>query len=490
MTRYAYILIITIFISCCTKAGTTGPGDQPEIINSKKYRIETGVALENLLDKLLPGDTVLFAEKNWNNEQLIIDISGKPGAPVVFMGEVPGKTIFTGNSTLKIAGDYLVICDIAFHNGVPTASGSIIEFRSGTREASYCRLTNVSILNYNPVNKDLDTKWISLYGTHNRVDHCSLTGKFNAGATFVVWLDAIPDYHIIDHNYFGPRPSLGVNGGETIRIGTSDWERYSSNCIVEYNLFEACDGEIEIISSKSVGNIYRYNNFTNCEGTLTLRHGSDCLVYGNFFFGNLNKNCGGIRLIGPGHIVYNNYLENLTGTEYRAAICLANGVPNSPANRYRQVENATVGYNTIINCREPFAIGAGKDSEKSLAPINSQIENNIIISAGNYPVVKTYDSATGVTFKGNLTDASTIGVSPSTGFLIATLPMARYESLIRPIFGNPAKDASVSGRFDTLSSDIDGHVRPAIPKDVGSDQVSNNPVIRKPVTRNEAGTSY
>ena len=35
--------------------------------------------------------------------------------------------------------------------------------------------------------------------------------------------DAPPNYHLISHNYFGFRPALGVNGGETIRVGTSEW---------------------------------------------------------------------------------------------------------------------------------------------------------------------------------------------------------------------------------------------------------------------------
>lgn len=115
------------------------------------------------------------------------------------------------------------------------------------------------------------------------MDHCYFVGKNHSGTLLVVWMDSSPDFHTIDHNYFGYRPEYGANGAETIRIGTSDWSMYNSNCIVEYNYFEECDGEIETISNKSCENIYRYNTFYRTAGTLTLRHGNRCEVYGNFF---------------------------------------------------------------------------------------------------------------------------------------------------------------------------------------------------------------
>jgi poly(beta-D-mannuronate) lyase len=47
----------------------------------------------------------------------------------------------------------------------------------------------------------------------------------------------------------------------------------NSRTVVEHNLFQECNGEIEIVSSKSCENTYRYNTFLNCEGAVTLRHG-------------------------------------------------------------------------------------------------------------------------------------------------------------------------------------------------------------------------
>ncbi len=454
------------------------------------YRVSSKSEFDTAVAAVLPGDTVLLAAQEWNDVELEFKGEGNEVAPIVFGAETPGETVFIGNSRIEMSGNWLVVRDFVFRNGEVTSEGSIVAFRTNTTTfAHHCRLTNVTIEDYNPENGSLDTKYVSLYGTHNRVDHCSFSGKTNAGATFVVWLDETPDYHLIDHNYFGPRKDLGENGGETIRIGTSDWESYNSNCVVEYNLFEECDGEIEIISNKSVGNHYRYNTFDNCEGTLTLRHGSDCYVYGNFFFGNDQKNCGGIRVIGPGHRVYNNYLENLEGTSYRAAICLMNGVPNSPANRYRQVDDARVGFNTIVNCKEPFAIGAGVSAELSLAPINSFIENNLIVSKEGRDLVNEYSSAGGITWKGNYTDAEDIGIS-ADGFVQTDLPMVLDERMQVPSSQNPCLGAAVSGVFDTLSVDIDGQSRPETAKDVGCNQLSEDPQTIFPLTKEEVGANY
>ena len=73
----------------------------------------------------------------------------------------------------------------------------------------------------------------------------------------------------------------GENGGETMRLGYSYQSMFVSRTTVEDNLFTQCDGEIEIISSKSCENVYRHNTFRDCEGTLTLRHGNRCVVDGN-----------------------------------------------------------------------------------------------------------------------------------------------------------------------------------------------------------------
>ena len=118
--------------------------------------------------------------------------------------------------------------------------------------------------NYNNPERFESDYWVGIYGKNNRFDHNYLTGKRNHGVTLAVRLNteaSRENHHRIDHNYFGHRPILGANGGETLRVGTSHYSLTNSNTVVEYNYFDRCNGEHEIISSKSCQNIYRHNTF-------------------------------------------------------------------------------------------------------------------------------------------------------------------------------------------------------------------------------------
>src|SRR5262249_53093717 len=158
-------------------------------------------------------------------------------------------------------------------------------------------------------------------------------------------------------NHFGPRPPLGFNGGETIRVGTSNVSRNVSRTLVENNLFEKCDGEVECISNKSCENVYRHNTFLGCSATLCLRPGDRCLVEGNFFLGEHVRGSGGVRIIGEGHRVVNNFLTGLEGDEARSAIALTNGVPDSSLDGYFQVKDVVVAFNTMVGNKSNIAIG-------------------------------------------------------------------------------------------------------------------------------------
>ena len=245
--------------------------------------------------------------------------------------------LLTGLSRLRIAGAWVVVDGLTFTNGY-VSSGDVIGFQETTFNlASFSRITNCAIIHYNPPNGMLDTKWVSLYGFSNRVENCYFVGKTNLGTTLVVWVDTDankPGYHYVGRNYFGPRPPLGVNGGEAIRVGTSDVSLNNSRTTVEYNFFERYNGDAEIISSKSCENVYRFNTFVECEGALSLRHGNRCTVEGNFFFGGLKPLTGGVRVVGEDHLVYNNYFADLTGTSARSPVSIMQGLVNTPLSGY------------------------------------------------------------------------------------------------------------------------------------------------------------
>ncbi|UXX78578.1 polysaccharide lyase 6 family protein [Reichenbachiella carrageenanivorans] len=432
------------------------------------------------------GDTIFLTNGTWSDVVLNFYATGTSDNPIVLTAQTPGEVILSGSSRLKIYGEHLVVRDLDFQKG-STSGDAIVEFRKSSDElAQNCRLTNSRILNYNPATDAIDYKWVSMYGSNNRVDHCHFDGKNNEGALLVVWLTGQANHHRIDHNYFANIPSLGRNGGETIRVGTSTNSMTESRTIVEYNLFEACDGEIEIISNKSGFNIYRYNTFRNNDGTLTIRHGNDCEVYGNFFFGGKNKSSGGVRIIGERHKVYNNYFQDLSGTGYRAAISMMNGVPDAALNSYFQVKNAEVLNNTLVDCEEPFAIGEGSDSEKTLAPLDCVIANNIAIRTTGSKAITYTDTPVNMTYESNYITGN-VGISDA-GIVNEDPGLELTDGHWRANSSSAITDAEARA-VSYLDLDIDGQARDENP-DIGCDEVADSEITNFPLSQEDVGFDW
>lgn len=468
--------LLAIFLSCFALAA-----------NATNYVVHSAEELANL-GSLSAGDTVKMAEGIWLDENLLFTGTGTASKNIVLTVDKKDATILSGSSTLNIFGEYLHVDGLRFEDGALSEGSHVVAFRqSGTKYANNCRISNTTIKNYNPTDKNVDYKWLSIYGKNNRVDHCYLDNKEHSGTTMIVWLDKTnPELsrdNKIDHNYFGHRPDLGYNGGETIRIGDSESSMQDASTIVEYNLFEECDGEIEIISNKSCFNVYRYNTFTNNDGCLTLRHGNDCEVYGNYFYGG-SKSSGGVRIIGERHKVYNNYFENLQGDTYRSAIAIMNGVPNSPLNRYFQVQEAQVINNTIVNCKMPICIGAGKSSELSLPPLNCKIANNAVDKTSSGRVnIKFVDTPINMFWEGNIINAED---EQQQEGVVYTNPQLVYENnMWRPDDGSPLIDASIDN-YIFIIQDIEQQERSGL-KDIGCDEKSSEETSWKPLTTEDVG---
>ncbi|MFC2080261.1 polysaccharide lyase 6 family protein, partial [Bacteroidota bacterium] len=316
--------------------------------------------------------------------------------------ETPGEVVFSGNSSLTIAGDYIEVHGILFANG-NSESKPVISFRSGDRVANHCRVSSCAISYYNPSDRFIKTNWVELHGQYNQVDHCSFVGKLNAGVTLAVLLNGKENqenHHRIEYNFFGERPRLGSNGGETMRVGTSTFSLTSSNTKILNNYFNKCSGEVEIISIKACDNTISGNTFYECEGILTLRHGNNNTIQDNVFIGNNVPNTGGVRVINAGHNISNNHFQELAGHRFRSAFAVMNGVPNSAINRYHQVKDATFDNNVFINC-ENIAFGIGSDNERTAVPQNSSFRNNIIYNPDSDKLITELDDMSGISYMGN-----------------------------------------------------------------------------------------
>lgn len=440
-----------------------------------------------------PGDSVTMANGTWTNLLINFDRDGAPGDSIRLQAETPGQVILNGTSTLAIGGDYLVVDGLRFEGGSLQGGRAVVEFRrSSSQEANHSRLTNCTIIDYNPLSDVTEYKWVSLYGRFNRVDHCYFAGKTNEGALMVVWLDnetaTAPPTHRIDRNHFGPRPELGRNGAEIIRIGTSDYSMQDSDMLVEENLFTETNGEIEAISNKSGNNTYRANTFRRMDATLTLRHGNGCLVEGNFFIGEGLSGTGGVRIIGEDHRVINNYFQDLRGTGYSAAVSLVQGVVDSPLNRYFQVKRPVIAHNTFVNVEEPFLIGVKSSSDQSLAPEDVTIVNNAIQTRLSADIYEEDKAPVGTTTYANNVAYGDPSSFPSTGFTFADPELELdADGVYRPSASSPVVGAADPTYAPAL--DMDGQPRDASP-DAGADEISSAPVTRRPLTDRDVGPDW
>jgi len=414
---------------------------------AKETLVNTPEEFNRAVKSLSAGDTIVMADGNWSDFEMVFKGFGTSGKPITLRAQTPGKVILTGRSNLRLAGEYLSVSGLTFKHGY-TPSGAVISFRTEKPKSGMVskyvafnsRLTNVVIDGFsNPERFETDY-WVALYGKNNRVDHNHFSGKRNKGVLLAVRLDdknSQENHHRIDHNYFGPRPILGANGGETLRIGTSHYSLTDSFTVVENNFFDRCDGELEIISVKSGKNEIRGNVFFESRGTLTLRHGNNNIVEDNVFFGNGVDHTGGIRVINEGQVIRNNYLEGLAGYRFGGAVVVMNGVPNSAINRYHQVKRALIENNSIINS-DHIQFAAGSDEERSARPIESEFKNNLVHHQKAANTFTIYDDISGIKFHKNIIHSATgdtnLDARISSGFISKNIALSRADNgLLYPI---------------------------------------------------------
>lgn len=393
---------------------------------AEHYLVRNQNEYAHALKRIAAGDVIILANGEWRDFELVITGKGRKDAPITVISEEAGKVLLTGQSSLRIGGEHILVTGLVFKDGY-SPRGEVISFRRNkSDQARNSRVTEIVIDNFSKPDRYDDDYWVGIYGKNNRFDHNHLVGKTNKGVTLAVRLDTEESRnngHRIDHNYFGPRPVLGSNGGETIRIGTSTYSMHTSGTIVEGNIFDRCDGEVEIISSKSGGNIYRGNLFLRSRGTLTLRHGDGNVVERNVFLGYGKDYTGGIRVINRNQTVRGNYMEGLRGTGFAGALTVMNGVPNSPVNRYVQVDNAIIENNSVVDSAE-VGLGTGASEERTAPPINSQMRNNLFSGVKGDSLFRIDADVSGIAFSGNVV-ASGFGNELPAGVEELPLQMTR-----------------------------------------------------------------
>ncbi len=367
------------------------------------FRVSNEKELTEANSKARAGDVITLRAGIWDAVQIKITCNGNETATITVRGASYGTTIISGESNLRISGDFVVVQDLVFENGY-AAKSHVWSFSAGDDVANNSRITNCAIRGFNREDRMEENHWVTFSGKRNRVDHCAFVDKTNIGVLVAVLMDderSRNSFHSIDSNFFGIRKPLGSNGGEMIRVGVSQHCTFYSNTDIHDNFFEQCDGETEIISIKSCGNKVRNNVFKECQGSVVLRHGNYNVVESNVFLGNGKTGTGGVRIINENNIVINNFFFECTGTAFRAPLAIMNGVLNSPPNRYLPVKYALIANNSFFNCAA-ISIGEGADAERTVAPENVLLINNLFYSNKNKIVGFTKSALNGLKIKNNV----------------------------------------------------------------------------------------
>jgi hypothetical protein len=426
-------------------------------------------ALQSALGSAAPGDVIELADGSYSTSSTIgITRSGTATAPITVRAQ------HTGGATITGSGGF------AFGGGVSNVA--LAGFRlTGSRGLSIpVGVTHIQLTRNTFQLAGSVQYWVTVGGDDAQIDHNTFQHKSTAGNFIEVvgpGTSGMAQRTWIHHNYFLDQSFTGSNGGESIRVGLSGRQHGSAKALVEYNLFEKCNGDLEVISVKSTDDVIRYNTLRNSKGTITLRHGWNNRVEGNYLIGNST----GIRMFGNYHVVVNNVVQNSTGQ----ALEIGGGEIRDDTNSttaHEAVDHALVAFNTFVNDRSsPIQMG---DGGKSFQPSDVTVADNIISGTGGSAL--SLAGGTSLKYQGNILNGVTGGGMPSSGYRTANPKLVLDPGgIYRLSSGSPAIGAAL-GSYPQVTLDMDGQTRTGT-FDVGADQFAGSGPLREPLTTADVG---
>jgi hyaluronate lyase len=505
----------------------------------------------NALPDLRAGDIVQMQSGTYGslNKNIISTIASDDVAisnPIKIYAVKPGGVLVNAPSYLLFSGRGIIFAGVDFGSGCGQLStnADIVRANYSSRYITFSHLRFTACGSTNSSGNDVH--WIRLGGFNNTIEYCSFNERPENSSNATVWIMPdiseggidLPRNHWIHHCYFGTRYAGTVNGFEAIRIGVGDVQTFDLRTVVEKNVFYRSiwrtdgtpAGEPEIISNKSKGNIIRNNTILESQGGICLRTGQYCTVEGNFILGSGYYSGGGIlmgapsirqrgiRVIGKNHIIRNNYVANMSGTDAAAALCVMSGEANyyegDPANYlpqtgfYLPADNAQIYNNTFINCAEMNLGYLAPDSYGAPAsPTGVRIYNNVWQGNGTASSVVVRDTTSTTSAPGYIpivlggSGGNYIYETSSTKYGWNGLGGGVYSDSVSPAItdtsGNykiPTSSSPLLGAANATlcaTTDIRGYDRPATGRDIGCyERDATGSTAYAPMLRSEVGAFF
>ncbi len=449
----------------------------------------TAESVQKQLDTAMPGTTIDLPDVALKLARpLVITRSGTETAPITLRARNRGKVTIEGKAGIELRGAaHVVIEGLVFtHEGLTPAVR--LEDCKGVR-VTRCRfkLDSAVVKRQN---------WVAIGGgrsEQNRIDHNLFEDLGSSGAFVAIDGSESSPFQMsrgdrIDYNHFRNIAKRDGGGARAIRVGWSKLAASQGQTAIEYNLFEACNGDDEIVTLRAGGQTVRFNTFQNSMGYLTLRMGAGNLAEGNFFFSESKEGVGGIRVYGDEAKVFNNYFEGLT----LPALVLANGIgERGPAEAARPAaKKAMIVFNTWVNCGGgAIEIGNSQGGTLPDAPTECTIANNVAIGFGE-ELIRVKSKAAGVTWGTNIMfhagSKEKVGVDVPENQINVVFPKLRNQGGIWRLGPNSPAIDYADGEYDFVATDIDGQPRPK-KKDAGCDEFATGPIKQKPFTAADVG---
>jgi poly(beta-D-mannuronate) lyase len=415
------------------------------------YTVGSIEELQARIDAAVPGDTIVVRRGVYTTSAYItVGRQGTENDPIRIVAAWPGAVEITGTHGFNVVSParYVQIKGFRF-----THQSGRNQIRSG---ATHIRFS------LNVFECTGDGAYLTVAGDDAEVDVNEFRNKSTVGNMIDVRGagSQIAQRVWIHLNYFHDFTSPGVNGAETIRFGLSGLSLSNGFGLIERNLFIRATGENEMLSIKASANVIRYNVLLDSPGAqITLRHGNENLVYGNFLRGT-----DGIRIFGDRHQVFSNYLEGNTG-----GINIGNGAgevaDGAPLTTHDRPDDCVITFNTLVNNTRNYYM-TGRTN--GLGATNTVFANNILQGGG------AASSLNGI-YTGGVWSSNIIWQTAGAG----AMPAGTYDEIdpllapdalgvFRPQAGSPAID-SATGDYPAVTVDMDGQPRIG-PKDRGADE--------------------